>query len=162
MFHTGGAGVAFPTSCAYVLACPCLRPAFGLVRSWVLVHLGRPRWAISQHFRGRRAAAGRLYMRALYGRPSHLGVMPLRALGAPSRQVRARMSTVTLPTRVAASEWSESFSAGKLREAAVLDSEFRADSETGLRSAQSPAGEDEKFSQSPAADEMRCVLAGCA
>ena len=51
------------------------------------------------------------------------------------------------------------FSAGKLREAAVLDSEFRAESESGLRSAQSPAGKDEKFSQSPAA-EMRCVLAG--
>eukprot|EP01046_Picozoa_sp_COSAG06_P102444 COSAG06_NODE_48608_length_331_cov_0.353448_1_plen_80_part_10 len=46
-----------------------------------------------------------------------------------------------------------------MREAAVLDSEFRAESESGLRSAQSPAGKDEKFSQSPAA-EMRCVLAG--
>eukprot|EP01043_Picozoa_sp_COSAG02_P090019 COSAG02_NODE_26927_length_621_cov_0.576628_1_plen_102_part_00 len=46
-----------------------------------------------------------------------------------------------------------------MREAAVLDPEFRAESESGLRSAQSPAGEDEKFSQSPAA-EMRCVLAG--
>jgi hypothetical protein len=50
---------------------------------------------------------------------------------------------------------------GKLREAAVLhvDPEFRAESESGLRSAQSPEGKDEKFSQSPAA-EMRGVLAG--
>ena len=42
---------------------------------------------------------------------------------------------------------------------AVLDSEFRAESESGLRSAQSLAGKDAKFNQSPAA-EMRCVLAG--
>ena len=46
-----------------------------------------------------------------------------------------------------------------MREAAVLDPEFRAESESGLKSAQSPEGKDEKFSQSPAA-EMRCVLAG--
>ena len=62
--------------------------------------------------------------------------------------------TVNLPQ---GSVWN--FSAEKLWEAAVLDPEFRADSESGLRSAQSPAGKDEKFSQSPAA-EMRRVLAG--
>jgi hypothetical protein len=67
--------------------------------------------------------------------------------------------TVTLPKRESSLEQFRNFSAGKLREAAVLDSEFRADSESGLRSAQSPEGKDEKFSQSPAA-EMRCVLAG--
>ena len=36
---------------------------------------------------------------------------------------------------------------------------FDSQTQSGLRSAQSPAGKDEKFSQSPAA-EMRCVLAG--